>query len=103
MITSLSPPPSATISSSLEAKAEAERDKSQLVASDGALKSQVEQLQSAVSQLQHELQENHRELETRRGGNNEYKLHVCSVRVIMYTDCSVAMSNQAVTEELQKQ
>lgn len=68
MITSLSPPPSATISSSLEAKAEAERDKSQLVASDGALKSQVEQLQSAVSKLQHELQESNRELETTRRG-----------------------------------
>ena len=58
----------------LEAKVDVERENGQLVANEGALKSQVEQLQTAVSKLQHELQESHRELETTRKG--VWYLHV---------------------------
>ena len=60
----------------LEAQADAERERGQLLANEEALKSQVEQLQSTTSRLQHELQESLRELDnSKRGmliGKNSY-------------------------------
>ena len=87
----------------LEAQADAERERGQLLANEEALKSQVEQLQSTTSRLQHELQESLRELDNSKRGMlmDDNSILIC-VFIKLSFSC-VATSNQAMTADLQKQ